>query len=94
MPYIPPFNFTNKQIKILQNLMLELRYSDINKLIRRALSVFNSLVKHSYGPEKKIYLIEADPDDINLSPDRQHYILDTSKVKLLAVPLLNQHKSR
>lgn len=74
--------------------MLELRYSDINKLIRRALSVFNSLVKHSYGPEKKIYLIEADPDDINLSPDRQHYILDTSKVKLLAVPLLNQHKSR
>lgn len=72
--------------------MEDLGYNDINKLVRRALSVFNSLVKASSGPDKKIYLIEADPEEIKLSHNGRHYILDASKVKVLTIPLLHKYK--
>ncbi len=92
MPYVPPLNFTYKQIDIIKSLMKELGYNDINKLLRRALSVFNSLVKTSSGPDKKIYLIEANPEEIKLSHNGRHYILDASKVKVLSIPLLHKYK--
>lgn len=92
MPYTPPLKFTLKQIDIIKTLMKELGYNDINKLVRRALSVFNSLVKTSSGPNKKIYLIEADPDEIKLSHNGMHYILDASKVKVLSIPLIHKYK--
>lgn len=92
MPYVPPLKFTDKQIDIIKTLMEGLGYNDINKLVRRALSVFNSLVKASYGPNKKIYLIEAPPEEIKLSHNGKHYILDTSKVRVLSIPLLHKYK--
>ncbi len=92
MPHIPSINFTNKQIDIIKTLMKELGYTSVNKLIRRALSIFNSMVKISSGDNKKIYLIEADPEEIKLSYNGLHYILDASKVKILTLPLLFKHK--
>ena len=74
--------------------MKELGFKDYNKLIRRALSIFNSLVKSSHGPDKKIYLIQADPDEIKLSHNKRHYILDTSKVSILTIPILSDYKKK
>ena len=74
--------------------MKELGYSTYSQLIRRALSIFNSLVKSSVGPEKKIYLIQADPDEIKLSHNNKHYILDTSKVSIISIPILFDYKKK
>lgn len=92
MPYISPLNFSHRQIEVIKNLMKEFGFKSINDLARRALSVFNSLAKVSSGTDKKIYLIEAHPDEIKLSHNGMHYILDASKVKVLVVPLLHKYK--
>lgn len=72
--------------------MKELGYNDINKLIRRALSIFNSMVDLSSGPNKKVWIVKGDPEDLTLSHDKKYYILDTSKIRLLSIPLLKEHK--
>lgn len=92
MPYIPPISFTKKQIELIIELTKELGFSRIDSLIRRSLSIFSALVKNSSGPEKNIYLIKAPPEEIKLSYNKAHYILDVNKVKILTIPLLHKYK--